>query len=325
MQLLQKSLNKLNGLYYKQDYLCLDKQSFQRSLKSYIISGNRIIRNVTDQHLFTGYCPLVFAFPSFPEIDLSGSGKVVLAFTNHEFQSNDSIAPKDIIAGIYLNKIRQQVAGTDLIFYYEGHKGEHGFISSFHQSVIQLQNRLYNKKPGNVYLAGNLLKQVQIAYSLPRVISLITVGSNGIYNLFPTDLHGQIDNQHYIISLRYGGKAAQQVETTKRIIITEINPSMFKTAYDLGKNHMQEYKSKDQFPLTSDLSESYGLPVPIGAAYCRELELQEYFDHGIHRIFLFRIINKTQIGTDRATLAHIHNVYATWRHNNGLPGNYLLR
>ena len=115
------------------------------------------------------------------------------------------------------------------------------------------------------------------------------------------------------------------MEATKKILVTEINSIFYKTAYSLGKNHMQGSKTRDQFPFSNSLSEIFRLPLPVNAIFYRELELIKYFDHGIHRFFLFKILGKKQIENNPATLAHIHNAYATWRHNKGLPGNYLLR
>ncbi len=43
----------------------------------------------------------------------------------------------------------------------------------------------------------------------------------------------------------------------------------------------------------------------------------ESFDHGIHKLLLFKIVSGKLVKDDSATLAHIHNVYATWRHNKG--------
>jgi hypothetical protein len=160
---------------------------------------------------------------------------------------------------------------------------------------------------------------------VPRIISLITVRLGNLCNLFPTDLHGQISDGHYIISLRREGKAARQVELTKKILIAEIHSAFYKTAYSLGKNHMQELKNKDQFPFSDRSSEIQDLPLPQSAVRYRELELIDSFDHGIHRFFLFKILASRQIDNNPSTLSHIHNVYATWRHNKGLPGNYLLR
>lgn len=324
MQFLKKVLNKLNGLYFKQEYLCLTKELLQQPLYVFIIVDNRVIKDITNHHLFIGYSPLVIAFPFYKEIDLSSKENIDILFRDHQLFPNDIIIAKDALAMISLKKIHEQALGSSF-FYYEGINGTHQFISPVYQLVIEMQNRLYNKRPGNVYLAGNLLKQVQIAYSIPRIISLVTVEHHNLFNLFPTDLHGQISDDHYIISLRQGGKAVQQVEMTKKILVTEIDPSFYKTVYSLGKNHMQEFKTKDQFPFDNSFSDIMKLPLPRSAVCFRELELQQSFDHGLHRFFLFKIINKRKTAGKTATLAHIHTVYATWRHNKGLSGNYLLR
>ncbi len=325
MNLVRTILNKFNGLYYPQEYLCLGKESFQYPLHAYIVSNNLIIKDVTDHHLFTGYSPLVFTFPFCKETNFSNSESIEILFCHHELQPNAIVDLKDALATIYFRKIHEQYLEKGLIFYYEGQNATHHFVSAFHQQIIHLQNRLYNNRAGNIYLAGNLLKQVQIAYSIPRIISLVTIKQNDRFNLFPTDLHGKIDDDYYIISLRQGGKAAQQVELTKNILVTGIDSSFYKTVYSLGKNHMQDLRTRDQFPFTDDFSEMLRLPLPLSGIYYRELELEQSFDHGIHRFFLFKIISKRQIVEDPATLAHVHNVYATWRHNKGLSGNYLIR
>ena len=211
------------------------------------------------------------------------------------------------------------------IAFYESKYGSHRFITSFHQFISGLNNSLYNKKPGNVYLKNNLLKQVQIAYSVPRTISLVTVSADGFYNLFPTDLHGEINGQYYIISLRQGGKAAQQVEETRCVLLSEVEPAIYKTVYSLGKNHMQPLKEKDLFPFSSLTSQRFNMPVPANSTTYRELEMIRYLDHGIHRIFLFKIISTQQLVEHPRSLAHIHGVYATWRLANNLESNYLIR
>ena len=325
MKLVKKILNKLNGLHYPQEYLCLANESFTDPLHAYLVSANKVIKDITNHYLFTGYSPLIFAFSSFNEIDLSQAENITISFTQAAFRPNEILNKKDVLATLHLKKMDDKFADHNTIYFYTGIKAEHRFANSFHQFIFQLHNNLFNKKPGNVFLAGNLYKQVQVAYAVPRKISLITIKQGILFNLFPTDLHGQIDEGHYLISLRKGGKAAQQMETTNKILISEIDSAFYKTAYSLGKNHMQELKSKDHFPLSSESSEILELALPQSALYYRELELSDSFDHGIHRIFLFKILKSRQIEDKPATLSHIHNVYATWRYNNGLSGNYLLR
>jgi flavin reductase (DIM6/NTAB) family NADH-FMN oxidoreductase RutF len=321
MKLLKRSLNKFNGLYYNQDYLCLARENFEQPLSVYLIDRQKIIKNVTDLHLFVGYCPVVFAFNNLP----GRPATINLLISQKSFLPNDHFEKKDALAYIAMKKIHEQVIENDSIVYYAGIKGSQRFLTAFHQFILSLYNRLYNKKPGNVFLKGNLLKQVHIAYAIPRVISLISISQNGLYNLFPTDLHGSINPGYYIISLRHAGKAASQVEATKRIVISNVDCSIYKTVYGLGKNHMQGPKSKENFPFAKLTSSVFKLPLPEGANCFRELELVDSFIIGIHKIFLFKVINSEGSDDHKTTLAHIHNVYATWRHNNQLSGNYLLR
>lgn len=325
MQLLKKILHKLDGLYYPQEYLCLAKEKFEQPLHAYLVSNNRVTKEISNQHLFTGYCPLVITLYSSPANYLELPDVIDIFFSDQSLQSNEFLEKKDAIASLSLKMIRKQPAGDHTIGYYEGVDGAHDFISSFHQSIIALYNRLYNKKTGNVFLQGNLYKQVQIAYSLPRVISLVTVGKNGLYNLFPTDLHGPVADQYYVSSLRYEGKACQQVESIRRIAVSEVHCNAYKTVYSLGKNHMQELKPRNEFPFGPEFSAIFQLPIPQPVSKYYELEVMDSFKHGIHRFFLYKIVSTHQPDNQSLTLAHIHNVYATWRHNKGLEGNYLLR
>ena len=112
---------------------------------------------------------------------------------------------------------------------------------------------------------------------------------------------------------------------TRKILITEVQSQFYKTVYALGKNHMHEYREKSLFPFSEEVSSLLQLPLPGSAVFYRELELQDSFFHGIHRVLLFKILSRQPVQNNPATLAHIHNAYATWRHNNHLPGNYLLR
>jgi flavin reductase (DIM6/NTAB) family NADH-FMN oxidoreductase RutF len=325
MQLLQKLLNRLNGLYYTQEYLCLAKESFQQPLHVYLVAGKQIIKDITNQHLFTGYSPLIFTLYSTSGNESELPEKIDIIFSERRLSPNEFLEKKDAMACLSLKMIRRHPAGDMDIVYYEAIKGEHHFLSSFYQYIIELYNRLYNKKPGNVYLPNNLYTQVQIAYSVPRVISLITVSDGKLFNLFPTDLHGTVNEEYYISSLRHEGKACKQVEASGRIVISHIHCDAFRTAYSLGKNHTQELRSKDNFPFGNINSSVFQLPLPPPALYYRELELMQSFEHGIHKLLFYKIVSRQMISHEPATLAHIHNVYATWRRNKRLPGNYLLR
>lgn len=352
MESVKKILNKFNGLYFSQEYLCLAKEQFKQPLHAFLVNKNRIVRDITADHNFIGYCPLIFTLYSNPVDKIDLPDLIEIVFTDHILQTNEILKKKDALARLSLKMIRRQSVNGYEICQYEGVHAEHHFISRFHQLVNGLYNQRYNKKPGNVFLHDNLYKQVQIAYSLPRIISLVSVSDGQLFNLFPTDLHGPIGEEYYVSSLRHEGKACHQVETAGRIVISEIHADMYKTVYSLGKNHMLEMKPEDQFPFDDHKSSVLGLPLPKQTLRYRELELKETFNHGIHKILLYKVLSintftaasipgyristptfaKASTGKPDAepqnsnlTLSHIHNVYATYRHNKHLSGNYLLR
>jgi len=324
MKLFKKLLNRLNGLQYSREYLCLAQESLQQPLHAFLIDNGRVIKDITNLHFFVGYSPLIFAFSSSSGIR-SEQQTINIVFSLTIFQPNGAFSQKDAIAMLDLKKIHQIAIDEDLILFYEGVKGRHRFVSGFNQFIMQLYNRLYNQKQGNVFLRNNLYKQVQIAYAIPRKICLITVGSNRLYNHFPTDLHGGINNRYYIISLRYEGKACQQVEVSKRIALSDMQSGVFKKVYALGKNHMQPLKEASAFDFDLYHSKNFNLPLPKNLISYKELELENSFIHGIHKLLLFKIVYQQKMNDNPSTLAHIHNCYATWRDRQGISSNYLLK
>lgn len=311
-------------MHYRQEYLCLVKETFQQPLCVYLSDGKKLIADVTDLHSFVGYCPLIIALPS-NVVSQSRKELVRLIFSRRLLHQNEILIEKDAIAILDLRKIFQQKVDENIVCFYEGVKGHHHFVSKFHRSVIDLNNRWYGKKPGNVFLNGNLYQQVQIGYSVPRKICLITVGQNNLYNLFPTDLHGQIDGNYYVISLRHEGNACRQVEASGKIVLSEMDANSYKKVYSLGKNHMQPLRERHAFDFSVNHSKNFQLPLP-GTAICyKELEVVSSFIAGIHKLILFKIVQEEKVTSKGSTLVHIHNSYATWRKRQGIEGNYLLR
>ena len=146
--LVKKILTKLNGLHYPQEYLCLGKESFTQPLHVYLVKDKCIIKDITNQHLFVGYCPLVFAL-ALPDLPPS----IQIIFSQQLLQPNEIFSAKDAIASLDLKMIMKQTAGNSYIYYYEGARGVHHFLSSFHQFINSIYNHWFNKKPGNVFFA----------------------------------------------------------------------------------------------------------------------------------------------------------------------------
>jgi len=315
-RLFRKILNRLNGLYYKQEYLCTPLEEFQQPLYVYFCLDDKIIEDVSKKHLFIGYKPVLIAITN-----RSRGANLTLLFSEEELSLNTNINLHSALAYLSLKEIEH--LAIDGIKIFEGINVRHSFISRGQQFALDIYNRLFNNKPGNVYLESNLFKQVQLAYTVPRKICLITIADNGLYNLFPTDLHGEIEGR-YIISLRTGGKACQQVEQTKKILLSDIDVQFYKEIYALGKNHMKDTRAYSNFSFSGS-SGIFGIPIPEYAISYKELELTGSHIHGIHTLLQFKIIDEKQLSLKANTLAHIHNLYATWRHHKNIETTYYLR
>ena len=320
MKFVRTLLNRFNGLHYRQEYLCLALENFKTPLHLYTVTDGKLLDEITRHHVFVGYCPVIFALPRvYGETD-----RLHFVFSQSSVTENEVFQKKDVLAELFLEKIFESKINGGLFFFRAVH-GSHRFLPSINQFVINLNNSLFNKRTGNVFLKGNLLKQVQVAYSMPRKICLISTGKNGLYNLFPTDLHGKVNEQLYVISLRHEGMACRQVMDIGRLVLSDMKADAYKKVYSLGKNHMQPLKERHAFDFSPADSAVFHLPLPHQAVAYKELELADSFTEGIHRLLIFRIVKEVKLTADPATLAHIHCACATWRENNGLKGNYLLR
>jgi hypothetical protein len=321
MEVLKKLLGKLTGWHYPQEYLCLAREQYAQPLHAYTVREGRIHGDITDLHLFVGYCPLILALPGA----LARDTLLDICFFQQPQSLNANVVRRNVVASLQAERVHRQAHGGTEVGYYQGVKSHHRFLSPAQQWVIGLQNGLYNRKAGNVYLHHELYKQVQVAYALPRTVSLITVAGEGGYNLFPTDLHGPLGQTCYLLSLRSAGKACAQVLAAGRALLSDVAAGSYRDVYRLGKNHMQPLRERTAFPFSDDQSLLWSLPLPRAAVRYRELQLVDTWPAGIHTIMLTQVVGQQVVAAHASTLAHVHNSYATWRYKKGLESNYLLR
>jgi len=304
------------GTNIPQEYLCIDENAIVEPLKV-IFSSNGLKIDVTDEYLFIGYKPVIIGITFDKSFKPENLQNPVLSFVGGD--EKKSIAQIQLLLGS-----KKEIAGKTFVIF-TATKGTHKFINPLQKQLILLHQKLQKKKLGNVNLPGNLYEQVEIAYSLPRKICLITLGDSGMFNMFPTDLHGKIDEDNYVISLRSDGKANAQVNKFRKITLSNMNLNRYKYVYSLGKNHMQDLKGSEFFELTESLSETYSLPLPAGCVEYLELELKESFPVGIHNLNHFRITNKKTISNNDPVLSHIHRSYLSSLLKKGYKIDYKMR
>jgi flavin reductase (DIM6/NTAB) family NADH-FMN oxidoreductase RutF len=327
-----RNLKKLlTGLTVPQQYVCVSLEDLHDPPQVFLSTGaNGEPLNVTSNHLFLGYKPLLIGiFCPSSEGFLAMQDHVELRFIQKsvfekECPANASNCVRSFLAKVDLKKIFSQKLDDSHFVLYQGYYAQHRFISKFHQFINRQREKVRKEAPNNVALPGNLYDQVRIAYAIPRIVSLITLSEGEKMNMFPTDLHGPLGGVFYVSSLRHGGEANKQVEKAKKLVLSFMPVSEYRSVYSLGKNHMRQMKGFSTFRLCGSKSKLLQLPLPASVLRYMELELFTSFDAGIHRIHIYKILHAEKV-KDGATLAHIHQYYAQWRINRRLPLNMHLR
>lgn len=307
----------LTGLTIPQQYVCIALEELRPTLSVMItMPGRNFNAEVTQSHLFLGYKPLIIAIVCDEKLEaIKNEDNVGLNFCN---------APGERVAWLSLKKILSKEIGDRNVLFFEGVRGTHKLLNNLQQFVNNQRDKFRKvSDPNNIALSGNLYDMVRIAYSIPRLISVITVSDGNKMNMFPTDLHGKISERFYISSLRINGRANEQVERIGKIVLSNVDAAEFRNVYSLGKNHMKNLQPIVEFKST-EFSETFKFPLPSSALEYKELKRIDSFDHGIHRIHSYEIVNEKKLRQGSA-LSHIHQYYAQWRLKNNMQTEMLLR
>jgi hypothetical protein len=304
------------GSDLRNEYLCLEADAIADPLRALLILGNERI-DVTDEHFLLGYKPLLIGISAIRVYEISeATSSASLRFTD---------GSGHVVASLDLALVRRVGLDDDVLAIFEGRQGRHKFLSRLHQALNRAYEARQPKSVGNIALEGNLYDQVRIGYAQPRVIAVISLGENDLVNFFPTDLHGPFGERHYASSLRIGGQACAQVQQLRRLVLSTVEAASFRSTYGLGKNHMRPLTDVGHFEVAPFRSAAFGLPLPKSVLGYRELERIDGFDAGIHRIHLYRIVNRVTHPSEPAALTHVHRYYAQWREDHGLSAPWLLR
>ena len=296
------SLKKfLFGINHPLEYICAKAGDVEHPLDCFIITPDKKSKTGNDL-LFLGYSPLVFGWHT-DELP----GKRIEIRLEQRSQ---------LVAKLELEYQDEILLEGKKLFLFKGIASEQHFDSAFHQMMFRWYDRFRPKHNGNINLDPELYNQLKIAYSIPREIKLITLGDGNAWNIFPTDLHGSVGKDHYLISLRHDKRAGRQVQETAKLALWAVNGENAKEVYALGKNHSKEFsQNKDHF--TSHQSPLYHFPGPLGALSGCELQLDKVIgDYGIHRLLLFKITSG-QKAEDPQQLVHVHRSYLQWHLKRG--------
>jgi len=301
------------------EYVCTTPDWISKPLHVYVWR-NELPVDVTNFQLLLGYKPLTIGL-AVTDPGLAGwlTRRDEIQLT---FATDVTSAPA---ASLVLKRAAEWRMGDANLIVFTGQRGEHQFLTGFYRFTNRCYEflRPYRQEYGSMKEAD--YNQVRIAYSVPRNISVMSVGQGDLFNFFPTDLQGSVGSRFFVGSLRVGGKACGQVEHLKHVVISSIGVDNFKDVYALAKNHMNDLRSPANFSIADVRSEQWQLPIPKQAISYKELLWKSSWDVGIHRVHFYEIVNERVLDGAPFPLAHVHRYYVQWRLRNKLSTKYLLR
>ena len=231
---MKKLLKKyLLGITLPEEYICVANEDLTKPLSMFLKMADNSLTNISVNHLMLGYKPLVIG------VYLNNSLSESDFLTNNCAELVLGMSKDNIIAKLILEVARKEELGEGTLIIFKGKEGTHKFAPSFQKLLRNFYYKITADKKKNIFLEGNLYDQVKIAYSIPRIIYLISLGKDGFNNKFPTDIRGKINDEYFTISLRTNGKASSQLQSIGKCIVAEMHSDSYKYVYKLGRNHMK--------------------------------------------------------------------------------------
>jgi flavin reductase (DIM6/NTAB) family NADH-FMN oxidoreductase RutF len=155
-------------------------------------------------------------------------------------------------------------------------------------------------------------RSMSALFICPRPVVLVTAMHEGVGNIFPMNLFGQIAGGYFAFALNSLRTAAPLVERAGRVALSSIPLEFADVVRPLGKNHRLEFANWDKLPFPLARSNTFGFPIPEFALRIRELEIDAVRRLGSHTLFFGRVVHDERL-RDEPQFCMIHGIYQAWR------------
>lgn len=178
--------------------------------------------------------------------------------------------------------------------------------------LFQAWLRARNNTNGDVQMTARATAAMNVLFTCPRPVVLVSVPVGERGNIFPMNLMGPIGQGYFAFALNSRRLASPLVERAGRVALSSIPFDQAAVARRLGKNHLREFIDWDGLPFPTTRSKALGIPVPAFATRVREMEIEAVRQLGSHTFFVARIVHDEH-RSDSEQFFMIHGLYQAWR------------
>jgi flavin reductase (DIM6/NTAB) family NADH-FMN oxidoreductase RutF len=172
--------------------------------------------------------------------------------------------------------------------------------------------RARNSSKTDVLMTPLSASAMTVLFSCPRPVVLVSLASENGGNIFPMNLMGPVGSGYFAFALNSRRRAAQLVESARRVAISSVPFDQAAAARQMGRNHRRDTVNWSELPFRTTPSAAFGIPVPAFASRVREMEIEAVRKLGSHTLFVARII-RDEHWSDDPQFFMIHGLYQAKR------------
>lgn len=184
---------------------------------------------------------------------------------------------------------------------------------AYNLRLLWLQNRSRAK------IRPSLLEHVtmSVLFTCPRPISLVTLDSPGLANIFPLNVMSDVTEDYFAFALTACKLPAQMLERARRFALSSTPIEHAPVAFALAAHHNRGSVEWKTLPFRTRSSTSFGIPVPEFSPRIREMCIESVHRVGSHSLFVARTLTDEGAASG-PEFSVVHGVYQAWRIRRGL-------
>jgi flavin reductase (DIM6/NTAB) family NADH-FMN oxidoreductase RutF len=250
------------------------------------------------------------AFSDGYKPSVTGHGRLLLKF-------REKSAKKRVLGEIVLDckKATVLVEGSREFILFEARSSTNYCLSRLRICAYYLFYRysLWRKiDVAGIQMSSLERRAVMVMFIRPHPVVLVSLGGKTDGNIFPMNIMGELDGEHFAFALKNSRLAARLVTRAGFVALSDVPLSHTSLAYRLGANHGRQSIDWSQLPFATRTSEKLNIPVPMFSCRTRELEIKTIRNLGSHTFFIARIIH-TEQSAGSVGLHIVHGFYQAWR------------
>jgi flavin reductase (DIM6/NTAB) family NADH-FMN oxidoreductase RutF len=177
--------------------------------------------------------------------------------------------------------------------------------------------QMWKQRHSKIKLSRLEHRAMSALFICPRPISLVSVAEPGRASMFPLNVMGDVNEDHFAFALTSSKIPARFLASARRFALSAIPIEQAPVAFALAANHNVPSIDFADLPFPTRPSSHLGLAVPTFALRVREMEIESVHQVGSHSLFVARVVSDER-RSDGPEFSVVHGFYQMWRLRNGL-------